>query len=154
MLYRDFIPSPDVEHLLLKKDAMTKQLVSLVSHCAAAVNAAHVFLNARNAAVVPRDIRKKTKGGRRKQKKQPAVTWHDIVVTRGVVKDGESKIVTPAEVDHVLSKEHLARGHWKDYTQGAGLFGRYKGRFWWSPHLRGSREHGKVEKSYTLKQDD
>lgn len=57
-------------------------------------------------------------------------------------------IVVEALRKSVLSGEHgggntvmtalrIGRGHWKDYTQGKGLFGKLKGRFWWDSFVTG-----------------
>lgn len=45
---------------------------------------------------------------------------------------------------------HIVRGHFADYSRGAGLFGKYKGRYWVSAHLRGNPEIGVTEKDYTV----
>lgn len=37
----------------------------------------------------------------------------------------------------VMTALRIGRGHWKDYTQGKGLFGRIKGRFWWDSFVTG-----------------
>lgn len=41
---------------------------------------------------------------------------------------------------------HVCRGHFKDYRDGSGLFGRYRGLFWWDQALRGDgpRVHDKT----------
>lgn len=49
---------------------------------------------------------------------------------------------------------HICRGHFKDYRDGAGLFGRYKGLFWWEQALRGSAETGEHAKDYRVKSED
>jgi hypothetical protein len=36
----------------------------------------------------------------------------------------------------VMTAMRIAAGHWKDYTQGNGLFGRLHGRFWWDDYLK------------------
>lgn len=46
---------------------------------------------------------------------------------------------------------HIVRGHFADYSAGAGLFGKYKGRYWVSSHLRGNPEIGVTEKDYDIK---
>ena len=46
---------------------------------------------------------------------------------------------------------HLCRGHFKDYRNSAGLFGRHKGLFWWDLHTRGSLDQGAVVKDYEIK---
>ncbi len=44
---------------------------------------------------------------------------------------------------------HLCRGHFKSYDDRP-LFGRVKGRFWWSAHARGSISQGAVFKGYEV----
>ena len=34
---------------------------------------------------------------------------------------------------------HICRGHFADYTEGRGLFGKYHGRFWMPMHVKGSK---------------
>lgn len=46
---------------------------------------------------------------------------------------------------------HIVRGHFADYSAGRGLFGKYKGRYWVSAHLRGNPEVGVTEKDYDIK---
>lgn len=46
---------------------------------------------------------------------------------------------------------HIVRGHFADYSNGAGLFGKYKGRYWVSSHLRGNPEVGVTEKDYSVR---
>ena len=45
---------------------------------------------------------------------------------------------------------HFVRGHFKDFSHGGGLFGKYKGLYWWSPRLRGSASSGIVKKEYMV----
>jgi len=45
---------------------------------------------------------------------------------------------------------HICRGHFKDYTE-KGLFGRYKGMYWWDSHVRGDSTSGIVVKDYSIK---
>lgn len=114
----------------------------------ATVNLIHALFSARNVALVRRESRASKKG--KPSGSYRGIVWHEIVVTKKPLAEGSSKIVARADVDHVLKREHLARGHFKDYTKGAGLFGKYTGRFWWSPHVRGSRDEGTVMKEYRL----
>lgn len=44
---------------------------------------------------------------------------------------------------------HLCRGHFKNFKD-RGLFGKYKGLFWWEAHIRGSKEHGLALKNYKV----
>lgn len=45
---------------------------------------------------------------------------------------------------------HICRGHFKDYSQGKGLFGRAKGLYWWDQHMRGNESAGVVIKDYKV----
>lgn len=45
---------------------------------------------------------------------------------------------------------HLVRGHFKDYRNSGGLFGKYKGLYWWDSQVRGSEEFGRIIKDYKL----
>jgi len=45
---------------------------------------------------------------------------------------------------------HICRGHFARYTEESPLFGRYSGTFWRPDHVRGSAEHGAVDKDYRV----
>ena len=45
----------------------------------------------------------------------------------------------------------IYRGHFKDYTKGKGLFGKYKGVFWIESFLKGNKEFGEIDKDYNIK---
>jgi hypothetical protein len=53
-----------------------------------------------------------------------------------------------------IMPRHICRGHFAEYgaefNKGL-LFGRYSGRFYIPPHLKGKLEHGIVEKDYAIK---
>lgn len=46
---------------------------------------------------------------------------------------------------------HICRGHFKDFSKGSGLFGKYKGLYWWDSQVRGSVKEGIVDKDYAIK---
>jgi hypothetical protein len=48
------------------------------------------------------------------------------------------------------SAAHIVRGHVKQYTQDAPLFGKHVGNWFWAPQLRGSEEHGTIIKDYKV----
>lgn len=56
--------------------------------------------------------------------------------------------ITDSEAKRAL---HLMRGHFKTFNQEKPLLGKHTGTFWWNPQMRGAAEHGRVEKSYTVK---
>lgn len=45
---------------------------------------------------------------------------------------------------------HICRGHFKDYREGGGLFGKEHGLYWWEMHVRGSERAGVVAKDYRV----
>lgn len=55
------------------------------------------------------------------------------------------------EQNHIKRALHIARGHFKDYRNGPGLFGKYQGLYWWDMHVRGKAEAGVVVKDYQVK---
>jgi hypothetical protein len=44
---------------------------------------------------------------------------------------------------------HICRGHFKDYRE-KGLFGKYKGIYWWDSQVRGNSDSGIVDKDYEV----
>lgn len=49
-----------------------------------------------------------------------------------------------------LHRVHLCRGHFKEYTKENPLFGKYVGRFWWQPMVRGDKKRGILNKDYDV----
>lgn len=49
---------------------------------------------------------------------------------------------------------HICRGHFKDYSKGAGLFGKNKGLYWWEMHMRGKADLGVVDKQFNIQKPD
>jgi hypothetical protein len=45
---------------------------------------------------------------------------------------------------------HICRGHFMDYREGAGLFGKHHGLYWKDMHVRGRNRQGVVIKDYAI----
>lgn len=45
---------------------------------------------------------------------------------------------------------HICRGHFANYQEGRGLFGKYHGNYWIPMHVKGSKARGVVSKDYKL----
>jgi len=45
---------------------------------------------------------------------------------------------------------HICRGHFKDYRNGGGLFGKLEGIYWWDQYVRGDAKRGIVIKDYDV----
>ena len=50
----------------------------------------------------------------------------------------------------IKQRVHLCRGHFKEYTDKRPLFGKYVGRYWWQPIVRGKGD-GMIAKEYQIK---
>lgn len=48
-------------------------------------------------------------------------------------------------------RRHLARGHFKTFTDEAPLLGKHVGTYWWGWQVRGQEANGVIEKTYKLK---
>jgi hypothetical protein len=75
----------------------------------------------------------------------PMVSWHELIVGRGSGSGG-----TGSGDEH--NALHWVRGHFKDYRK-AGVFGKAKGVYWWSPHLAGQADRV-VLKGYAIEDPD
>lgn len=79
---------------------------------------------------------------------KPAVRYHTLAIEpmKQVLRhEGQS------EATGLKKALHICRGHFKDYSKH-GLFGKYKGMYWWESHARGSADVGVVIKDYAVKQ--
>jgi len=69
-----------------------------------------------------------------------------------VVRPPGSKSDSPAQEIGIMPR-HVCRGHFAEYGPGYGrglLFGKYAGRFYIPPHLKGDKRNGIVEKDYIV----
>lgn len=76
--------------------------------------------------------------------------WHRLVVVKPSLKASHGTVV-PSGAGEPMTRAHLCRGHFKDFSDDKKLFGRYSGRFWWSPQIRGDRKLGVVGKDYEVR---
>lgn len=89
------------------------------------------------------DVQKK----RRKTGKNPGMTFKTLEIepfrkqVRTESSEGES------DVERAF---HICRGHFKEYTEDAPLFGKHTGKFWVPQHTRGSKDAGEVKKDYRV----
>jgi hypothetical protein len=73
---------------------------------------------------------------RRKAGKKPLVSYHTVRVDLDKTPRHVAAESLPG--DGSTPRRHKKRGHMKDYRGGKGLFGRYKGVWYWGPSLAGS----------------
>lgn len=73
--------------------------------------------------------------------------FHEVVIdgnVRGSAGNG-------GEAAEGTGRRHLARGHFKTFTEDAPLLGKHVGTYWWGWQLRGQEVSGVIEKTYTLR---
>lgn len=88
----------------------------------------------------PQKINKK----RLRKNKTPIFTYKTLAIKP----TGKQQKSTPKHLWE--NRIHLCRGHFKTYTEDAPLFGKFTGRYWWQPSVRGQNADGIVMKNYTV----
>lgn len=73
--------------------------------------------------------------------------FHEVVIDGSTRGSTESS----AEAGDGMGRRHLARGHFKTFTEDAPLLGKHVGTYWWGWQVRGQENSGSIEKTYTLK---
>lgn len=73
--------------------------------------------------------------------------FHEVVI------DGNSHTSAGSggEAGEGAGRRHLARGHFKTFTEDAPLLGKHVGTYWWGWQVRGQESSGSIEKTYVLK---
>jgi hypothetical protein len=103
------------------------------------------FLHCKNVDVIEAGGEKRTRTGKRKR--HSIIRHHTLNIVpmqRVLAKEGRS------ETEGLSSALHICRGHFKDFSRGAGLFGKHRGLYWWESQVRGKAEHGEVRKDYNV----
>lgn len=127
--------------------ASDKQLMESMSQAVVAMFSIS-FMNCKNIVVkVDRDSSPKLDKKRERVGKPPLVRMHTLMIDG--IKRLFSELTGSQRFTHAAY--HLCRGHFKDFSHGRGLFGKYTGRYWWASQARGSKEFGEVKKDYLVK---
>lgn len=117
------------------KTAPAVEAMNRIFFCLALMNCRNVRLRERGAG--------KTSG--------PAPSgdaFHEVVI------DGNARGSATAGGETAgagTGRRHLARGHFKTFTEDAPLLGKHVGTYWWGWQVRGQESAGAIEKTYTLK---
>lgn len=96
-----------------------------------------------------RNVTLRERGSGKKKGPGPAGdAFHEVVINgtvRGPGGKGGETVATAS------GRQHLARGHFKTFTEDAPLLGKHVGTYWWGWQVRGQENQGAIEKTYTLK---
>ena len=107
-------------------------------------------INCNNVELIDIHPNKKRQKSRRKKNKLPLVS-HKTLRIKGK-KSYASGNGQPSDQD-TTNRVHLCRGHFKTFTDDNPLFGKYIGRYWWQPQVRGSKSQGLVNKDYQVEKE-
>ena len=106
------------------------------------------MLNCANIETVEHKAPDAFQKARTKSGKKPFVSYHTVRVDL----DKTPRQITAPSLpgDVTTPRLHKKRGHMKDYRRGKGLFGRYKGVWFWGDMISGSEEAGVVVSDYEV----
>lgn len=119
-----------------------------ISHTLRAIECLFLFLNCKNISTEKKYPPKSLNKKRIKQGKQPLFTYHTLVVNPMSEKKRNDGTHEPTGIKQRL---HFCRGHFKEYTAEAPLFGKLTGLYWWQPMVRGNKELGIIHKDYEVR---
>jgi hypothetical protein len=107
------------------------------------------MMNCSNIEQIEHRVPEPFQKSRVKSGKKPLVSYRTIRVDLGKTPRAIAAESLPGE--GTTPRLHKKRGHIKDYRGGKGLFGRYKGIWYWGPILAGSEEEGVVVADYEVR---
>lgn len=125
-----------------RKESLQVAVASLVGWTALAM------LNCQNITTDEHRVADAFQKARKQRGKLPLVSYHTIRVDLDKTPRAIAAESLPG--DGTAPRRHQKRGHMKDYRGGKGLFGRYKGVWYWGPALAGSEEKGVVVSDYEV----
>jgi hypothetical protein len=106
------------------------------------------MLNCANIETIEHKAPEAFQKSRVKSGKKPLVSYHTVRVD---LDKTPRQIAAPSlPGDGTTLRLHKKRGHMKDYRRGKGLFGRYKGIWFWGEMLAGSEAEGVVVSDYEV----
>lgn len=123
------------------------QFVTVLKMFGIIVGLAISFLHCKNVTTTEKTYPPKLQKARQKRKKPQFLEYHMLEIhpmKKVLETEGNSR---KTGIKQAL---HICRGHFKDYSIGKGLFGRYKGLYWWDDMVRGSKEVGEIKKTYEV----
>lgn len=111
---------------------------------------AFALMNCKNVELVDNAPPPKLSKKHEKRHGEPLVVYKTIKVSSATLKHYTDNLEALPKMGDANFPLHIMRGHFKDYRDGKGLFGRYKGVYWWDNHVRGDADNGIVIKDYEV----
>lgn len=105
------------------------------------------LLNCKNVELRTAGISKTKPSKGKGNETNKGIEWKTLFISA----PGKTANASPSSGETCMTRSHVVRGHFADYRNGAGLFGKYKGLFWVTPHVKGNPEIGAINKQYAIK---
>lgn len=102
------------------------------------------FLHCKNVDLIKSGTIKKQREKRQDREPKVKVYTLQIEPVRRILDDAG------ARKTGIKQALHICRGHFKDFSKGKGLFGKYQGMYWWEAQVRGNAELGFIAKDYQV----
>jgi len=107
------------------------------------------MMNCTNIGTVKHTVPDAFQKARQRKGKRPLVSYHTVRVD--LDKTPRQIVADALPGDGTTPRLHKKRGHMKDYRRGKGLFGRYKGVWFWGATIAGSEEEGIIVSDYEVR---
>jgi hypothetical protein len=127
--------------MITKYESMQLGLASLVALTSLAM------LNCDNIDSVEHHAPEPFQRSRVRSGKRPLVSYRTVEVNAAKT---PKSIATRSLSGGADARLHQRRGHMKDYRAGKGLFGKYKGLWYWGETLAGDADEGVVVSDYRV----
>lgn len=103
------------------------------------------LMNCRNVSLRERGAGRSTGAG------PTGDAFHEVVIDGNVRGSSGSAGTGRESAGEAAGRRHLARGHFKTFTEDAPQLGKHVGTYWWGWQVRGQEAKGVIEKSYALR---
>jgi hypothetical protein len=111
------------------------------------------FMHCKNVKLVDVIPDKQPTHNKSAKRRRERATYHPVPYKVLDILPMKEILRTKGRSEKVGAKKalHICRGHFADYTEGAGLFGKWHDRYWWSPQLRGTAQKGVTVRDHRIK---
>ena len=100
----------------------------------------------RNVSVTTTEVARPLQKKRAQRGRAPVTRYHTLVIDP-MRRTLDRSVHGSGDLKKAL---HICRGHFKEYREGAGLFGQHGGMWWWNMHARGNPALGRLVKDYAV----
>lgn len=107
------------------------------------------FMHSKNVELIEETPPPKLSKSHKKKYGNPLVSYK-VLKVHSMRKEREREVIESDDNRKGINRLHIARGHFKDYRDGTGLFGKHQDIYWWDQHVRGNAKRGVIVKDYDV----